>query len=101
MNLSHRRLRADMILAFKILNNIVDIDKSSVFTNYSISNRGPLIKIHKDKCINKATINLFSNIVSTDWNSLPRSVDLSKSLSIFITNIDTININGHFYSQHA
>ena len=25
----------------------------------------------------------------------------SKSLSIFITNIDTININGNLYSQHA
>ena len=57
MNLSHRRLKADLILTFKILNNLVDIDKSSVFTTYSTSNRGPLIKIRKDKCINKATIN--------------------------------------------
>ena len=32
MNLYHRRLRGDLILAFKILNNLVDIDKSSVFT---------------------------------------------------------------------
>ena len=101
MNLSHRRLRADLILAFKILNNLVDIDKSSVFTTYSTSNRGPLIKIRKEKCMNKATINSFSNRVSTAWNSLPRSVASSKSLRIFITNIDTININGHFYSQHA
>ena len=85
-----RRLRADLILAFKILNNLVDIDKSSVFTTYSTSNRGPLIKIRKDKCINKSTINSFSNRVSTAWNSLPRSVASSKSLSIFITNIDTI-----------
>ena len=54
INLSHRRLRADQI---KILNNLVDIDKSSVFTTYSTSNRGPLIKIREDKCINKATRN--------------------------------------------
>ena len=39
MNLSHCRLRADLILAFNILNNLVDIDKSSVFTTYSKSNR--------------------------------------------------------------
>ena len=39
MNLSHRILRADLILAFKILNILVDIDKSSVFTTYSTSNR--------------------------------------------------------------
>ena len=45
MNVSHRRLRADLILAFKILNNLVDIDKSSVFTTYSTSNREPLIKM--------------------------------------------------------
>ena len=43
MNLSHRRLRGDLILAFQILNNLVDIVKSSVFTTYSTSNRGPLI----------------------------------------------------------
>ena len=91
MNLSHRRLRADLILAFKILNNIVDIDKSSVFTTYSTSNRIPLITIRKDKCINKETINSFSNRVSTAWNALPRSVASSKSITIFITNIDTIN----------
>ena len=98
MNLSHRRLRSDLILAFKILNNLVDIDKSSVFTTYSISNCGPLIKIRKDKCINKATINSFSNRMSNAWNSLPRSVTSAKSISIFITNIDTLNINGNFYS---
>ena len=96
MNLSNRILRADLIMAFKILNNLVDIDKSSVFTTYSTSNRGPLIKIRKDKCINKATINSFSNRVSTAWNSLPRSVASSKSLSIFIKNIDTINLKDIF-----
>ena len=101
MNLSHHRLRANLILAFNILHSLVDIDKSSVFTTYSTSNRGPLIKIRKDKCINKATINSFSNIVSTAWNSLPRSVVSAKSISIFITNIDTLNMNGQFYSQHA
>ena len=61
MNLSHRILRADLILAFKILNNLVDIDKSSVFTTYSTSNRRSLIKICKDNFINKATINSFRN----------------------------------------
>ena len=104
INLSHRRLRAlinDLILDFKIMNNLVDIDKSSVFTTYSTSNRGPLIKIRKYKCTNKATINSFSNIVSTAWNSLPRAVASATSINICITNIDTININGNFYAQHA
>ena len=101
MNLSHHRLRYDLILAFKIQNNLVDIGKSSVFTTYSTSNRGPLINIRKDKCFNKATINSFSNRVSTAWNSLLRSVASAKSISIFITNIDTLNINGNFYSQHS
>ena len=101
MNLSLRRLRSDLIMDFKILNNLVDIDKSSVFTTYSTSNRRPLIKIRKDKCINKETINSFSNRVSTAWNALPRSVTSANSISIFIINIDTLNINGNFYSQHA
>ena len=64
MNLSHRKLRADLILAFKILNNLVDIDKSSVFTTYSTSNRGLIIMICKDNCMYKATINSFSNRVN-------------------------------------
>ena len=49
------RLRADLILALNIPNNLVDIHKSSVFTTYSTSNPGPLIKIREDKYINKAT----------------------------------------------
>ena len=36
MNLSHRRLRVDLILTFKILNELVDIDReSSMFKTYS------------------------------------------------------------------
>ena len=74
MKLSHIILRADLILAFKILNNLVYIHKSSVFTTYSTSNREPLIMSGREKCINKVTINSFNNRVSTAWNSLPRTI---------------------------
>ena len=43
-------------MAFKILNNLVDIDKSSVFTIYSTSNRGPLIKIKTNALIKQRSI---------------------------------------------
>ena len=99
MNLSHRRLRTDQIMAFKKLNNLVDIDKSSIFTTYSTIYRGLLINIHK--CIIKLMINSFSNIMSTARNLLPHYVTSNKSISSFITNIDTLNSNGYFYAQHA
>ena len=107
MNLCHRSLRVDLILDFKILNNLVDIDKLSEFTTYSTSNRRPLIKIRKYKCINKATIQLilsinsFSNKVSTAWNSLTRYVASVKTIGLFIKQIYILNINGNFYAEHS
>ena len=88
MNISHRRLRDDLHLTLKIHNDFVDTDRETpVFTAYSTCNRVPLIKIRKYEYINNATINSFSNRVSTAWNSLARSMDSAKSIKIFITNI--------------
>ena len=64
MNIFHRRFIADLIMTLNILKVIVDIDKSSVFQVYSTSNLGPIIKIRKDNCITKATVNYFFTRVS-------------------------------------
>ena len=71
------------------------------YYRYSTSNRVPLIKRRIDKCINKVMINYVVNIVSTACNLLPRTVVSAKSLSLFIKNIDIINIKANFHAQHA
>ena len=48
-SLSHHRLISYMVLTYKILNGIVDVD-TSIFDTYSSQCRGPLIKLRSRKC---------------------------------------------------
>ena len=47
--LSHRRLQADLIMVFKIINKLVDIDASLILDLYVNNNRGPKSKDKKRK----------------------------------------------------
>ena len=69
-SLSQRRLRADLILAYKIINGLVDVDCSWLLETYSSRSRGPSIKVRKDKCKINVTLNYFSNRISTPCNLL-------------------------------
>ena len=99
--LSHRRLRADLIMVFKIINKLIDIGASLILDLYVNNNRGPKIKIRKEKCKSKSAINWFSNRVTTPWNSLPSDITSSYSLHIFISKLDELNINTQFYDKFS
>ena len=70
-SLSHRRLISDMVLAYKILNGLVDVEATSIFYTYISQCRGPLIKLRPRKCKSIYYLNYFGNRVSSLWNSLP------------------------------
>ena len=44
-SLSHRRLISDMVLTYNIMNDLVDVEETSIFDIYSSQYRGPLIKL--------------------------------------------------------
>ena len=81
--LEYRRLRADVIQVYKILNQIdqVDIDKS--FNMSELSTRGNSLKIFKPRSRLKVRSSVLSNRVVDVWNSLPNSVVTAPSLNSF------------------
>ena len=86
--LSTRRLRYDLILVYKILNGLIDVDNDFFsFATYSRT-RGHRMKLTIDH--NRLDIRkyCFSQRVVHVWNSLPESCISAPSLSIFKCMVD-------------
>ena len=77
-SLSHCRLISDMVLTYKIMNGLVDVEATPIFDTYSSQCRGPLIKLLARKCKSKYYLNYFGNRVPSLWNSLPNNISSCK-----------------------
>ena len=82
--LEYRRLRADVIQVYKILNQIDRVDIDKFFFNMSeLSTRGNSLKIFKPRSRLKVRSSVFSNRFVDVCNSLPNSVVTAPSLNSF------------------
>ena len=81
--LEYRRLRADVIQVYKILNQIDQVDIDKFFNMSEQSTRGNSLKIFKPRSRLKVRSSVFSNRVVDVWNSLPNSVVTAPSLNSF------------------
>lgn len=94
-SLELRRVKFDLYMVYKIINNLVDLPVNSIFT-FATSNyntRGhPLRLNYQDVAINNQTLNFFSNRVVKWWNSLDESVILSPSFNLFKIRLDSVNL---------
>ena len=81
--LEYRRLRADVIQVYKILNQIDRVDIDKFFTMSELLTGGNSLKISKPRSQLKVRSSVFSNRVVDVWNSLPNSVVTAPSLNSF------------------
>ena len=81
--LEYRRLRADVIQVYKILNQVDRVDIDKFFTMSELSTRGNSLKIFKPRSRLKVRSSVFSNRVVDVWNSLPNAVVTAPSLNAF------------------
>ena len=81
--LEYRRLRADVIQVYKILNQIDRVDIDKFFTMSELLTRGNSLKIFKPRSRLKVRSSVFSNRVVDVWNSLPNAVVTAPSLNAF------------------
>ena len=88
--LESRRIKSDVIMCFKIINNLVDIDPSNFFNfNPNPHNtRGHSLKLTKQIYTSNSLANSFVNRCVNCWNALPSSTVLSPTLSQFKTLIN-------------
>ena len=83
--LKSRRIKSDVIMCFKIINNLVDIDPSNFF-NFNLNphnTRGHSLKLIKQIYTSNSLANNFVNRCVNCWNALPSSIVLSPTLSQF------------------
>ena len=70
-SLQHRRRRGDMIYAYKMFSNKIDLNIKDFFTMSPGNTRGHKYKVVRQGAKKMCRINNFSNRIISDWNSLP------------------------------
>ncbi|XP_071954277.1 uncharacterized protein [Antedon mediterranea] len=89
--LETRRLRGDLIEAFKILKGFEDIDPKDLFKlSHNIRTRGHSLKLYRPKLRGNlmCRANFFTIRVIHHWNSLPEYVIQASSVNIFKSRLD-------------
>lgn len=96
-SLQVRRLRADLIMCFTILNGYTDVDVDQFFTRSSVSQtRGNSCKLFKCHTFSVRESHFFSNRVVEIWNTLPNDVVNAINVQCFKRKIKKINLSSHF-----
>lgn len=92
-SLEYRRIYLDLILCYKIINALVDVNISDYFVlKGSSTTRGhPLHIVFQHVRVDSRKF-FFANRVAMAWNSLPLSVISSPSLSSFRTALNVVNL---------
>ena len=93
--LESRRIKSDVIMCFKIINNLVDIDPTNFFNFNSNphNTRGHPLKLIKQIYTSNSLANSFVNRCVNCWNALPSSIVLSPTLSQFKTLINKFDFS--------
>jgi len=86
-----RRIKSDLLMCYKILNNLVCIDVDSFFKRSIVCNsRGSSMKLNKYHIISSRDGHFFSNRVINAWNSLSDYIVTSPTIACFKHRIDKL-----------
>ena len=80
-SLERRRLNQDLIMCYKIVRGMVDVNFQTFFTLSGSSSHCYKISFHHYRV--NARLNFFSNRVIAVWNSLPETVVTAPTIDIF------------------
>lgn len=91
--LEYRRSRGDMIQCYKIFNGIVRMNVKEMFAIIPPAatrshTSGHDKRILRQRATHRTRVNVFSNRVIADWNSLPRKVTEATSTNAFKNKLD-------------
>ena len=83
--LEYRRKRGDLIIVYKLLHNILDLDFKNFFTLATTPHdlRQHPLKIQKPRATKNIRQKSFSHRVINDWNSLSSDIVLAKNVDTF------------------
>ena len=96
--LEARQIKSDLILTYKLINNLLDINITEFFNNstlhqkYQLRRHNQYLKL-PNLCKTTIRRHFFSNRIVKIWNKLPSDLVNSKSLEIFKQNIKLIDMS--------
>ena len=96
-SLEYRRVKFDLVLVYKILNHLIDVDPDQFFLPSSFYSNHHLRR--HNRCLTSITNpktttrnNFFSLRTLKLWNSLPQTVIQSESLQVFKFRLNELNL---------
>jgi len=81
--LEYRRLRYDLVMLYKIVHELVDLDHNALITFSSNATRNSYLKIHKPTSMSAVRSNFVCVRGINAWNSLSEEIRASPSVSSF------------------
>jgi ribonuclease P/MRP protein subunit RPP40 len=95
-SLELRRLRADLILVYKIVFGLIDLKFSDFFTwNPNRNSRGHTYSLFKPRCALEVRKRFFSHRVIAPWNSLDPLKTNFRSLHTFKLSLQACNLSSY------
>ena len=89
--LSDRRRRGDLIIMFKLMKGLMNIDVSTFFeVKPETSTRGHNLKVQLKRCNSDVKRNFFTHRVILPWNNLPIKLINCKTVNEFKTGYDKL-----------
>ena len=93
-SLESRRIRADLIMCYKMLHGLVDIDCSMFFKLADSSvTRGHQFKLCKPLCPSAFIASTFWYRVVNTWNALPANIVSATSLTMFKARLNGLDLS--------
>jgi len=91
-SLEYRRLRYDLVMMYKIVHKLVDLDRDALITFSSNATRNSLFKIYKPTSISSVRSKFVCVRSINAWNSLPEETRASPSISSFKNSLLSVNL---------
>ena len=97
-SLELRRVKCDLILVYKLINKLLDVNDTNFFTLSEIHSKYTLrrnsLYLLKPKSFRTSIReNFFSNRIVNTWNKLPNYIVTSSNLTIFKKNINNFSLH--------
>ena len=94
-SLEIRRLHYDLVMTYKVLTGLVDVDANEFFSyvNFGYNTRGHYLKLLGQQCRVITRKFFFAERVIEPWNSLPATAQNFSSLSSFKTFLKKVDFS--------
>ena len=92
-----RRLKQDLIMAYKILFGLLDVNANELFTvhNANYGTRGHAYKLLQGHCRTDVRKHFFTERVVKIWNSLPAEEANFRNVKVFSNFLDKLDLHNY------